>query len=441
MSQHAGFYAAVVAIMEHDKRYDELFHQSGIVRPSIRGVDPHLLERHRIRSATFQVSEYGAEDHTTKNDVEYSSRDSRRQSRRRADAYLFSSHISHGRATLNSGRMSSNILWKVLCRSSRIFGPRHQSDLSQIRYDASLLEDGGSFIASTRCRNGQAAEERQSVNMYSVMLWLSTLALSDSVDRTALETIAMFSTTKRFSGIQPPQRKFFDVSAGYQVSSDRLRQAIRLSLRSFHNFPKAKLVRNENESRSDFGHRVKWTYEPQQNIAVDKFASALEFQWPCELPDKPEIRDPIDVNSYIDVESAMRTIKPIFGTWFHNLELFRYIQRIESGTSLLVVLNIDVPTPVSPKPHFTTSRGGFVRYADLFLRPAPCLESKVPPFQAAASVLERERNASRLNAFVDEIERGSGSLEYEQKIHWRLESQRELLAGKNFFRALRSPAS
>ena len=340
MSQHSEFYSVVLAILEHEKRYDELFHQSGITLPSIRDVNPHLLERDRIRSAAFQVSEYGAEDHTTENDVEYSSRDRGRHSRRRDDAYLFSSHISQGRATLNSGRTSSSILWKVLRRSSRIFGPRHQSDLSQIRYDASFLQDGGNFNSEAWLFLHRALAERQPVNMYSMMMWLSTLALSDSVDKTALETMAMFFTTQHFAGVQPPQRKFFDVSAGYQVSSNRLKQEIRLTLRSFHNCPEAKLVKDKYESRSDFGRRVNGAYEAQQDIAVDKLAFALEIQWPCELPQKPEIQDSIDVNPYIDVERAMRTINPIFSSRFHNLELFRYLQGIETETSLLAVRNM-----------------------------------------------------------------------------------------------------
>ena len=415
MSQHAGFYSAVISILHHEKRYDELFRQSGMLMPSIRNVDAHLLERNRIRSAAFQVSGYGAEDHTTEHDVEYNSRDRRRQSRRRADAYLFSSHISQGRATLHSGRTSSSILWNFLCRSSRVFGPRHQLDLSQIRYDATLLQDGGSFVSEAWPCLHRALVERQPVNMYSMMMWLSTLALSESVDKTVLETIALFYTTQHFAGIQPPRRKSFDVSAGYQISSQRLKQEIRLSLRSFYNCPEAKLLKRKNESRSDFGRRVKWTFEAQQDSAVHIFASALETQWPCELPHRPEIHDPIDVKSYIDVESAMRTVNLIFSTWFHNLELFRYLQRIETDTSLLAVRNIDIPTPVSPELHFVTSRPGFVGYSDLFDRPAPCLKLTVPPLPAVASVLEKEWNVSRLNSFVDEIEPDAGSSEYERK--------------------------
>ena len=75
MSQQAGFYVTIASILEHAKRYDELFFQSGDRMPDIHDVDTHLLERDRIRSAAFYVSGYGAEYHTPEWDVEYNPRD------------------------------------------------------------------------------------------------------------------------------------------------------------------------------------------------------------------------------------------------------------------------------------------------------------------------------------------------------------------------------
>ena len=93
MSQHAAFYTTVVSILDHAKIYDDLFFQSDIRMPVIRDVNAHLLERGHIRSAALYVSGYSAEEPTSQYDEIYSPRDRDRESRRRADAYMFLSHI------------------------------------------------------------------------------------------------------------------------------------------------------------------------------------------------------------------------------------------------------------------------------------------------------------------------------------------------------------
>ena len=181
--------------------YDDLFFQSDTSVPVIQHTNAHLLERGRIRSAALNVSGYGAEEHTSKYDVVYKARDRNQESQRRIEAYLFSSHIFQRRETFHSGHPSATGLWTFLQRSAPVFGPNHKLDLSQIKYDAILLQDGGNLISQAWPSLHRTFSEERSVNEFSLMLWLSSIACSNVVDRTVLETVALFYTKRYTSGM------------------------------------------------------------------------------------------------------------------------------------------------------------------------------------------------------------------------------------------------
>jgi hypothetical protein len=415
MSQHAGFYTNVVSMLDHAKKYDELFFQSDVIMPVIGDVNAHLLERGRIRSAALYISGYGAEKHTSQYDEVHSPRDRNLDSRRRTDAYVFSSHISQRRETCHSGHPSATGLWEVLQRAPPVFGREHRLDLSQIKYDAILVQKGGSLISQAWLALHRTLGERGTVNEFSLMLWLSAIACSEVVDKSALETIAMFHTSSRFRDIRPPQVESFNVSAGYQVLYDQLLQDIRRSLRTFHESPEARLLKHHRESRSDFGMRRYNLFQVHQNTAIQYFASALQEQWPCKSPRTPETYTPVEFNSYIDVQYAMQMVQSSFTTWPQNWELFQYLQSIERAVVPLPIHKVAARGQALPSPQFCYVRPRFISITDLFARQAPSLRRAVHPLTTTTSVVENEWDTSPLKALVAELERDAGSSAYEKR--------------------------
>ena len=415
LSQDPNFYVQVKSILGCANAYRDLFFASSSCMPVIRDVNEELLERSRIRYATFRVSEHGAEDYTTQYDAEYNPRDRDQQSLMRTNAYLFSSHISHRRQTRHHGRPSAAGMWEFLQHSDMVFGPAHQVDLSQIKLDALLLQNNGSVLSEIWLSMHQLLGRQGAVNKFSLMLWLSALACSTGMDLTALETLALCYTSSQLQAICVPTSKSFQVSAGYQLCRQQISRAVSQSSHSFHSCPEADLVRPTHESRKKFGDRRYRLFQSNQSEAANCLTSALCSQWPCETLATPSVYCSVDMNTYIDVKSAVGTVQPTFRSWYRNLQLFEYLQRIENATLALSHVNITVPGWLMPIAEFSETHSDFVSAVELFLRVAPSLEFTVCPLAVAMSSNHPGWDTLGLNSIISKLEQSSGPCVYKKE--------------------------
>ncbi|PHH60876.1 hypothetical protein CDD81_1081 [Ophiocordyceps australis] len=75
LSQHGKFYKTVKDIVDQAERC-KLFHPDiKTTNPRLDFMDVRLHTRHLIRSSSFQLAGFGAEDHTSVEDIKYTSRD------------------------------------------------------------------------------------------------------------------------------------------------------------------------------------------------------------------------------------------------------------------------------------------------------------------------------------------------------------------------------
>ncbi|KAH3543231.1 hypothetical protein KXW20_009500, partial [Aspergillus fumigatus] len=80
LAQHDSFYKEVKAIFEHDNRM-RMFHPNEQVKqPTLPNIVADLLRRNEIRSSSFRVAGFGAEDHTVEYDRPYVGLDLNRNS-------------------------------------------------------------------------------------------------------------------------------------------------------------------------------------------------------------------------------------------------------------------------------------------------------------------------------------------------------------------------
>ncbi|EGP82392.1 uncharacterized protein MYCGRDRAFT_51670 [Zymoseptoria tritici IPO323] len=432
MAQHNRFYQLVQSILRQAARSKLFFPGSKVEIPTVGDVEPLLLERDCIRSSAWRVSDYGAEDHTSEGDIAYHSRDRNGNSPRRLDVYVISSLIHHGHAKFHWGPLSEGSLWEFLSRASMISGPEYKPDLSQIRYDATLLEDNGTFLSENWpplqriLSRGPSGE----INKYALMIWLSTMACSGKIEKAILETVALIYTCDDFGAIIAPNEEAFHIYEGRHIDKAKLKEDIKPNLRAFHHSPEAKLSKLLHESRVDFGHRTQQLFRSSQQTAVEKLASALITQWPSENPNIPAIGQFADVSSYVDVQAAMRTASTTFKNCFDNLQLSQYLQLIEGIASHHEVHPVTVPRQNLQDPLPSPGSNVFISTADIFEKSAPRLTIACEPIKTSLRPLRQDRRCSRLEEFITRLEMGKDNSgfenDYVNNLKASLESLRHL---------------
>lgn len=124
LSQHPGFHDEVAAIRDQNSRVVFYYPGEEPATPSLPKIDHHLLLRDQIRTSSFRVSRFGAEDHTRKHDCHYASRDTNRSSSNSTRAFTISTMLCNKLSrtrNLESGDWLSH-LRKFLSTSCEIRG-------------------------------------------------------------------------------------------------------------------------------------------------------------------------------------------------------------------------------------------------------------------------------------------------------------------------------
>lgn len=415
IAQYNRFYQLVQSILRQAARSKLFFPGSKVEIPTVGDVEPLLLERNCIRSSAWRVSDYRAEDHTSEGDIAYHSRDRNGNSLRRLDVYVISSLIYYGYAKFYQGLLSEGSLQEFLSRTSIISGPEYKPDLSQIRYDATLLEDNSTFLSKNWpplqriLSRGPSGE----INKYALIIWLSTIAYSRKIKKAILETVALIYTCDDFGAIIAPNEEAFYIYKGRYINKAKLKEDIKPNLRAFYYSPEAKLSKLLYKSRVDFGYRTQQLFRSSQQTAVEKLASALIIQQPSENPNILAIGQFVDVSSYIDVQAAMRTASTTFKNCFDNLQLSQYLQLIEGIASYYKVHPVTVPRQnlqdLLPSPGSNV----FISTADIFEKSAPRLTIACEPIKTSLRPLRQDRRCSRLEEFITRLEIGKDNSRFE----------------------------
>ena len=380
LSQHSSFYKYVedIFVQANDEK---LFHfDSYIEPPRLDFVTTHLLERDLIRSSAFRVSDFGAEQHTGEHDTEYFPRDRGQNSDRATRTFVAASLIFQRQAILHVNVLSDfrASLWKRLNGQGTIEGPKRILDHLSLTFDPKWLEVPSNHLDNLWCRiHLSLSQASHNYNNFHIAMWLSTTAFAQNADMQMIQTLAAFYNIPDVARITAaPAPTVFNLSEGAGVDSSELEQLIRRARRPLHSCPEASLPRQVWESGLEARQRRLRQFQSNQDKAISNFASALELQWPCEVPQTP-IEDTF--STYLTTGQAMKEIKLKFKTWFQNYHLYEYLGRIEDALRCQSVDPISTPAYV-----FTISQLGVeertyhVSVDDIFATPAPSMLPKAP---------------------------------------------------------------
>ncbi|RMJ25082.1 hypothetical protein PHISP_04065 [Aspergillus sp. HF37] len=378
MSHHGGFYKEVAAISEQDVHVGLFYPDSKPRHQSLPKVERNLLRRDLVRSSSLRVSGFGAEDYTHEYDTHYVGRGSRRDSPAlQVFALCKILHEEIPRAREITPEILLTRLWEFLSGPNLVNGPDVKIDATSMRYDAKLMLNPSELIASNWCRIHRLVSSRMPrFNKFQLMIWLSAVAFSETVDMVVLEAIASLYVVPEMASILPPRRPSFEPRKGYQINESVLQCQIKpLPLEKT---PESHLSPKEHESYSQFIGRQSRAMKRNQDLALQKLITHLKRKWPDRNPSHPSRLGGPDVNDYVDMQKSMTNIHGLFSEWCSNRELRLYLFDVATLFGQQIVELIEnPPPPVSSQTRTVQRRRGFICFDDL-LGPPPTFDMQKP---------------------------------------------------------------
>lgn len=326
LSQHGWFYKAVKATFAQAKRSRGLHPESSLKLPKLDHVVEDLLHRDAIRSSVFGISDYGAEDHTDRLDIEYTTGDRDQFYSATSNAFRFSFSVAKGLDGLIWKAPTLKQLWKPLEKIPVV--PGLHGDQDMMRYDTSLL--AASEVSATQhfmllhSTIAQAHAEDKPFDRYGLMVWLATMGFSPNASLSVLQTALLLYTAPALRRVRVPDVEYCsppdDRTCKTDAARDALKELVMEATVSYEESPDYPSKFLPKETLQTARSRTTRDYEAKKNQMVIRFVAALRKQWPVKEPAAPQPGEygPAWSVNYIDTEKAMNLVKPKFQTWWNN---------------------------------------------------------------------------------------------------------------------------
>ncbi|RAL16905.1 uncharacterized protein BO97DRAFT_439831 [Aspergillus homomorphus CBS 101889] len=383
LAQHNEFHSQVVAILDQHHRMRIFNPASQGTEPSLPSLNADLLQRDRIRSSSFRISGFGAEDHTDAEDRLYEELGRNYQSESCSRVFTLCKILYEDIPSAQDVMLESLAarLWKFLTTSSTVHGASSSIDPTRLKYDAMWLTENGEFISSHWCSiHRLLCSETARPNRYAVMLWLSTLAFSRKIDIMVLHVLAAVYILPGMASMTLPAQRLYRPQEGSEVNSTELKNRIHSVSRSVT--PEDDLTPEPAESYSTFHARVAKLRKTKRKQALGHFIDGLRGQWPTRRPSPPISGEQPEFADYFDTQKAMQISQAAFSTWFDNRELRQYLDRVASVYTAQEIQPIAIPPCLcqcSERPR--DRRHAFISVDDIVnesLGPPPAVEMEPP---------------------------------------------------------------
>ncbi|KAK4061998.1 uncharacterized protein Triagg1_10161 [Trichoderma aggressivum f. europaeum] len=367
LSQAGSLHTAVQSVIEGVNQ-STLFYPDRPAAYTIRNhVNGTLGLRHLIRDSTFCVSGFGAESHTTAEDMPYKSRDGVRNGERSRRAFEVATMVVEGRRTIHMpiSHAFTGHMWDLLRNKSGTQGPDTPLPHEEIGYDCKWLSNADAIFADYWCRFHHSFRNGESpFCRFQLMFCAATMAYAKNHNVAAVQALVACANTPSIGSLRVPDVDVFDMPAG-RIFNDLHIKSIALQHAIPFGFSKeASLPYLDNENYWEGKERRSKVFESNQSDAVARFVSKLREQWVCDMPVTP---DDAHWSSYIFTSRARDGILPIWRKWYDNYELFEYLETLGDRLRLLKVQRISMPNIAGPLPApAPVSCRGFVNQADLF---------------------------------------------------------------------------
>ncbi|KAL3475090.1 hypothetical protein BJX99DRAFT_259703 [Aspergillus californicus] len=380
LSQHNGFFESVANIFDQDRRKSFLYagDQKSYPLPQIEN---DLLKRDNMRNSSFHVSGYGAEAHNPEYDDLYEGLDSCRASPGACRVYALCKMLLDHIPCIqqSSTEQLTAHLWKFLSRSCAIRGSEAHFDLAEIGYGAEWTMASSDFIAINWCSiHSRVSSRNNRFDIFRLMIWLSTMAFSETTDMIVLETIASLFVIPEMAILSSPNRAQFKPTAGFAVDLVKTSALVRNAYRQLSQTPEGLLKPTANETLKLFKARRKGLLNSNRTEVCKQTLLHLESQWPTRSPSRPFSGANPKPDEYIDVRKLMVGVQESFESWYDNRELRQYVSDIAAHITLQRVRDVGKLQYLPPgRVHRVPQRRGFLSFDD-FLGFPPVLNTTAP---------------------------------------------------------------
>jgi Protein of unknown function (DUF3638)/Protein of unknown function (DUF3645) len=378
LTQMGQFHNLVSDLFQQAREAKILFPKTEMKLPDLNFIDPLLLQRDLIRSATFRVAEFGAEQFSTLFDAEYyEARDQNQNSVRANRVTRFTTSILKQQQERHEKVNSQfcNLLWNRLILCNTIKGQMDIANCPQPQYDAIWLEQPQSHLHPFWCPLlTQLSGVTHQLNRFQVMIWLSTLAYSGFTDVDEIQALVAVYNNPEISRIEIPSASSFRLLHGHNFKKSAILEAMKSSKHPLNICPEQNILQNEGETISVWKTRRQNEYSRSQESSMERCASELKGQWPCEIPSTPKGSD---FDTYINLDKAMHSIRSTVKIWYDNWQLYQYITRLANSLCLLQVSQIPLPSYELTMPGYLNSyKKRYISIEDVFSRsPSPVAQN------------------------------------------------------------------
>lgn len=446
LSQHGEFFKIVQSIFDQARSLNFFYPELPLENIELHKFEPSLLQRDLIRSSTFRVLGFGAEDYTTDADkVDYQARDGGPCSEAASRAFAMSIIASREPFSLVEDVQEDlwSRIWCFLKDYSNSHSPAgkmegYESEVTPSLNYADLLLDGyKSDIAKNWIPlHRLLASGTVRPTKFQVMMWLATLSFtSDHIDMDILQVLASFFVAPAMSLIQIPRFKDFDLECGYDIDNSDLETSLEDSIVPRKDWPEAQLQQEHGESAGDFDERRQRIRTKKKDEALRTFVDALTRQWPCEVPDYPCYSTRISCQPYIMVDYAMTRARRYFEPRYHNHKLKEYLQSIEKTIPRKVTPVFMSTHPLQTPPFDCVRRPSFICLDEIFSCQAPTTLPPMvddvkqllsgPRILSLLSRLSKSKESEYERKYLEDLQASARSLQDRNNMHYSIPGREE----------------
>ncbi|KAF2745418.1 hypothetical protein M011DRAFT_478936 [Sporormia fimetaria CBS 119925] len=356
-SQHPLFKPEVQKVYEHARSMKPFFLATGYVEPPEHtSTASVLMKRDLVRSSTFHVFGFGAEEFTTQYDHVYVNRDRDQGSERGQRSLRAAKMVIRPEVGVHQAfpKPLSSHIWKKYFKN-RAVESTAEMRLLDLSYDSKWLANSETWIGQEWCKLHQSLRGgAKAYNKFTIMIWLSTAAFAQEVDMSIIQSLLALYRTEVASKIQVPELGVCDLSRGIEADASTLQSCIVDDAAvSYESWESANSGKRADETWEEYSRRRRTEFHNKQDSAITLFVTALRSQWPTAKPQTPKS------SPFIRTEAAMQRARELFTAWFQNLTFNNYLK------SLFAVIEGEVVSPLAElkyhRPVLQCQKGELVR--------------------------------------------------------------------------------
>ena len=339
LSQDDNFAYLAQSILEHARDCEVLYSAPDskpdvtLAKDIIKG-DPVLIERAKIRNATFRTSEYGAEAFTTKHDRIYRKRFGTSATERHQYGKLLARSLGSNWQTLlasQSGGLKTTIM--DLAGSEFMRNPEISLD-----FDMELTRPISETFAAKWC--GLHISLAAEINKYKSIFFLSGLLYSKNASMNIIHALMGCASVPglKSAAMQPPRDELFNLKINWTTLPGLVRAVVFDGEKPFQSCPEFHLPRQSDEDEDDYYERRWAVWDTQSKSLKESFCVALGAQFTRDQ----ELTTPVDrvyfnhLNDRTIMSGCQELVRDAWVTDRFNKYLERVVQQLHSSPTINV---------------------------------------------------------------------------------------------------------